>query len=421
MIKKHVWLGICFLIVSFLPLHAQTNSFCQANGQATVNAGKLVCLLPNLGFPPISSGPDPIAGLDAAIASQAGLFPLASPASGIVYTNDPSLQIPVASGTESFGPVMFERGETLHRGKVFVAFTYQNFQFNNMDGINLKSIPAYFPAANNGVPNAAVVETSTRVDLKINQFAIYADYGLTNRLDISVAVPFLDVKLAANTACGSIYFAGTVYPAQPCLLQSNGTKLASNSRTGSSTGIGDVVFRAKGSLWQGEHIRVAAAVDFRAPSGDELNFLGTGAWGVRPFVAASWRGRVAPHVDFGYQWNGNSDIGSIDGPGTKGKLPDNIFYVAGADARVVKRLTLSADYLGQHFISALREGLQTDPTSNFTGISTTSNNFNTNYASGGAKVNPVGNLLITANVFFKLDNNGLHNKPAPLVGISYTF
>jgi len=88
---------------------------------------------------------------------------------------------------------------------------------------------------------------------------------------------------------------------------------------------------------------------------------------------------------------------------------------------VVKRLTLSADYLGQYFISALREGLQTDPTSNFTGISTTSNNFNTNYASVGAKVNPVGNLLITANVFFKLDNNGLHNKPTPLVGISYTF
>jgi len=28
------------------------------------------------------------------------------------------------------------------------------------------------------------------VDLKINQFAISADYGLTNRLDISVAVPF---------------------------------------------------------------------------------------------------------------------------------------------------------------------------------------------------------------------------------------
>lgn len=130
---------------------------------------------------------------------------------------------------------------------------------------------------------------------------------------------------------------------------------------------------------------------------------------------------MAPHVDFGYQWNGNSDIGSIQGPGQTGKLPDNVFWVGGADARVVKRLTLSADYLGQHFINALREGLQTDPTSGFTGIQTTSNGFNTNYASVGAKVNPVGNLLITANVFFKLDNNGLHNKPAPLVGISYTF
>jgi len=78
--------------------------FGQTNGQATANAGKLVCLLPNLGFPPISSGPDPIAGLDAAVASQQVCFPWHLRPRGIVYTNDPSLQIPVASGTESFGP-----------------------------------------------------------------------------------------------------------------------------------------------------------------------------------------------------------------------------------------------------------------------------------------------------------------------------
>jgi hypothetical protein len=130
---------------------------------------------------------------------------------------------------------------------------------------------------------------------------------------------------------------------------------------------------------------------------------------------------VAPHVDFGYQWNGNSDVASIQGPGNSGKLPDNIFYVAGADARVLKRLTLSADYLGQYFISALREGINTSLPSNFTGVYTTSENFNTNYVTVGGKINPIGNLLITANVLFKLDNNGLHNKPAPLAGISYTF
>lgn len=64
---------------------------------------------------------------------------------------------------------------------------------------------------------------------------------------------------------------------------------------------------------------------------------------------------------------------------------------------------------------------RSDPDSGFSGITTNTNSFNTNYATVGGKVNPAGNLLLTANVLFKLDHNGLRNKPAPLVGISYTF
>jgi hypothetical protein len=36
-------------------------------------------------------------------------------------------------------------------------------------------------------------------------------------------------------------------------------------------------------------------------------------------------------------------------------------------------------------------------------------------------VNPIGKLLITANVLFRVNDDGLHYKPAPLVGVSYTF
>jgi hypothetical protein len=421
---KNVWVGIGVLILGCAFVHAQVNTFCQSGGQPTAHSGKLVCLLPNLGFPPVTAGADPIGGLDAAIASQAGLFPLASPASGIVYTTDPALQITAPSGTESFGPVMFERGETLHRGKFFLAFSYQNFQFSNMDGIDLKSTPAFFPATItvNGVLSNGFVLTSTRVDLKINQFAAYATYGVTDRIDVSVAVPILDVKLAANSNCHDAFspLTGHLGP-QRCFAQSSGPNLQTVSRASQASGIGDIVLRGKVRLWQGERMRLAAAVDVRVPTGDELDFLGTGSVGVRPFVAASWRGRLAPHANFGFQWNGNSDIASIQGPGIGGKLPNNLFYVLGADARVVKRLTLSGDYLGQHVFSALREGLQTEPSSGFTGIYSSVGSFYANYFSVGGKVNPAGNLLITANVFFKLDNDGLHNRPAPMVGISYTF
>jgi hypothetical protein len=126
-------------------------------------------------------------------------------------------------------------------------------------------------------------------------------------------------------------------------------------------------------------------------------------------------------VDFGYEWNGDSDIASIHGPGISGNLANTLFYIAGADARVVRRLTLSGDYLGQHTFDALRQGIQRQPDTQFVGIYTYPGSFYANFATIGGKVNPVGNLLLTFNYFFKLDHTGLRNKPAPLVGVSYSF
>jgi hypothetical protein len=228
------------------------------------------------------------------------------------------------------------------------------------------------------------------------------------------------VRLGATSTCQQAAQVGG--GTGTCQFQlANGTSATTVTDSSSASGIGDIVFRTKTSLWQGERFRLAAALDLRAPTGDELNFLGTGTSGVRPFLAASWRGRVAPHVDFGYEWNGDSDIASIHGPGISGNLANILFYIVGADARVVKRLTLSGDFMGQHISDALRQGLKTQPDTHFVGIYTYPGSFYSNFATIGGKINPVGNLLLTVNGFFKLDHTGLRNKPAPLVGVSYTF
>ena len=36
-------------------------------------------------------------------------------------------------------------------------------------------------------------------------------------------------------------------------------------------------------------------------------------------------------------------------------------------------------------------------------------------------LNPVGKPLITANVLFRVNDAGLHSKPVPLIGVSYSF
>jgi len=377
------------------------SSFCASHPD------KLACLGSNLfGSPQI----DPLGPISSALGSQLGLIPLASPASGIIYSVDPSLGIPTKS-TETFGPVLTERGETIGRHKLFAAFTYQRFIFNNFDGVDLKRYPLVFNVCDQGTGQCGVIATSNRVDAKINQFSFFGTFGLTDRIDVSIAVPLLDAKLSvAGVGC-------TICQTQ---VFSDGTQVVFTPAAvaGSATGVGDIVLRGKGLVWKGKRFRLAFGADIRLHTGDEFNFLGTGAIGVKPFVAASVRGRIAPHVNVGYQWNGDSAIGGPV-PGVKGKLPNNLFYNGGFDVRVTKKLTLAADFLGERVFSAKR--ILAVTTAGQPSIAIVEGSFNTVKGASGIKINPIGNLLITANVFIRMDHNGLRNQLVPLGGISYTF
>jgi hypothetical protein len=188
--------------------------------------------------------------------------------------------------------------------------------------------------------------------------------------------------------------------------------------SGSSFGLGDVVLRAKAAAVKFEKFRVAAGTDVRLPSGDALNFLGAGAVGAKPFLAMSRSGRVSPHLNIGYQWNGTS---LLAGPlaGERGKLPENLSYIAGADVGATRKITFSADYLGEHVVNASRIARIT--TLGVADTAQAEGSFDTVRGAVGFKWKPWNELLITGNVLGKFDHNGLHHTEVPLVGISYTF
>src|SRR5664279_229820 len=98
---------------------------------------------------------------------------------------------------------------------------------------------------------------------------------------------------------------------------------------------------------------LALGAELRLPSGDALNFLGSGAVGIKPYLALSRTGKVAPHLNLGYQWNGNSVL-ARDSAGNDQQLPGYFLYDFGADIRAAERLTLIADFLGQEFFDAPR-------------------------------------------------------------------
>jgi hypothetical protein len=213
---------------------------------------------------------------------------------------------------------------------------------------------------------------------------------------------------------------------------------ASFSDSGSASGIGDVVFRGKYEVYKGEHAGVALGVDVRTPTGDEKNYLGSGAAGVKPFGVFSYSARVSPHAELGYEVNGDSILaGDFVGTANKaGSLPNRFIYIVGADAAINKRLTAAFDLYGQHLSDSPRlvsspytdlgkcsdincTTLATGTThSNVAGATSGSNLVD---ASFGVKVRAFGKLVITGNVLVKLNDDGLRARAVPLVGVGYSF
>ncbi len=414
--------------------------------------------------------------LNAAIATQLTLLPIASPASGFTYSYDPTTGV-YQQLKESFGPVLTERAETIGKRKFFFGANFQRFRFNKLDGLPLHNLPAVFSHQKNTFNDqpepweTQFISTQNSLDLKVNQFTIFGTYGITNRVDVSVAIPLLQVGFNA-TSQATINRTVNTEPVfvkgqfQPCC--SNGppyvhyfddtpaaqatslTHTFANNQsspdifspqatdnlywdpsTHHAAGLGDVVLRVKDNVYRGERFSLALLTDVRLPSGDERNFLGSGAWGVKPFAALSIQAwRFTPHVNLGYEWNGSSLLAGNILTGTKANLPPIAFFSAGTDIGIARRLTLAVDYLGQELVNAPRITSATyTPTADlviphpggFETINEFSGTYNQSSAAIGAKYNVFGKLLLSGNVLIALNNGGLRDKVVPLVGLSYSF
>src|SRR5262249_43811176 len=78
-----------------------------------------------------------------AMASQLTAVPLPSPASGFTYVYRPETGAFTRS-TQSFGPILADRAETLGRRKFSFSFNYQRFSFDSIEGLDFGSGPAVF-------------------------------------------------------------------------------------------------------------------------------------------------------------------------------------------------------------------------------------------------------------------------------------
>ena len=420
--------------------------------------------------------------LNSSIGSQLGVLPLVSPSSGIAFSFDRSLGVFVSS-QYNLGPILSERAGTIGRHKLLFGFSYQAFDFDTLDGMDLKKLPAVFthedyqPSSSaptcsvNGNPPVAdatlnqgqcafvrdTIVTLNNIDLRVNQYTAFFSFGLTDRLDISVAIPTVNVRMSVTSATtirnnGSDNNHQFADPATGLACSPNPCFNRTFFNSTGATGIGDVTVRTKYEIWKGERAGFAVGGDVRFPTGDSLNYLGSGAYGIKPFAAFSYDfKRLSTHLNGGYEWNGSSflagniapsqTLGTV--PPSKDNLPGQFFYSAGAEVGVLKRLSAAFDFLGQEFINAPRIAPSTyqelpactlpapqpscGPPGTFNATGATDADFRAFKASYstaaialGLRFRPFSKVLLTANVVTKLNDSGLRSKFIPLLGISYT-
>ncbi len=404
MIRRLLFPAILIILTQGPGVLAQVN--CTAGSSAS---GKLICLIPNQ-LNLTQGSAQNLAFLNEAIGSQVSDLPLATPASGVIYTIDPKLNIPVPSNA-TLGPILTQRAETIGRHKFYIAFTYQYFQFEDIDGMGLKNLPIFLPLQGGNV----VTATNNRLDLKASQFTAYFTYGLTSSIDVSVAVPIIDMHERMTTS-------GIEYSLVPPIGSTSFTNKASPD--GSATGIGDVNLAAKWRAWKLKHGGLAVGAELRLPSGESENFLGAGTIGARPFAVFTYGSRISPHFNIAYEVNGDTNL-VTNSSGSNGHLPNRLIYSGGADWAITRWVTLAADVLEQRVFDAQRINTvsYTIPNPNLTypSINAFTGSYNRTDGSVGIKFKPFKTFIVTANILMKLDQPGLRARNVPLGGLSMTF
>jgi len=359
-----------------------------------------------------------------ALATQLATLPVPA----FTYTFDESLGL-FKRSTDSFGPILSERAETAGKGKFNAGFAYQRFTFDEIEGVPLDTIPAVFThdGASPG-PRSDVVTTSNSIATSVDQFTAFANFGLASRLDVSVAVPVISTELRVSSMATIRRLGTSANPKVHFFGAGNGDYGITKQyeRAGSATGIGDIQLRVKGKVAEWGSSGLALALDTRLPTGDEEDFLGSGAFGLKPMLIFSSSHKVASfHLNAAYQWNGDSLLAGNVQRGEKADMPDQVLYSAGLTFALAKQLTLVGDFLGRHFLDTPRLQATTfnalDGATTLADIGFQEESFSELSAAVGLRFNAKGGLLFDFNVILSLDDNGLRDKVTPLVSMEYSF
>ena len=321
-------------------------------------------------------------------------LPVSSSSGGFTYRPDSTLGTVIRS-SESFGPFYTERSLTVGHKRASFGMGYQSTLYNTMDGRDLRDGTLVSTAAIlKGAPAPFDIETvSLRIRTDVMTFS--GNYGITDRLDFGLAIPFVRVNLDGERV--------DTYKGQS-FVQATGSASAS--------GLGDLAARLKYNVFREGASGLAIGAEVRLPTGQEENLLGGGRIGFTPRFIGSVEGdRVGFHGEVSYTLHG---------------VAKALGYGAAVTVATSPRFTAVGELSGRRVEGLGRLSSTTLPhprlvgvdTIRLTGIEETTNRM---VVIGGFKWNVTGTWLLTANVLRPLTDVGLNASWVPTVMFDYSF
>lgn len=357
-------------------------------------------------------------------------FPLSSTVSSETFRFVDGVPTQTSS---SFGPIFAERAQTIGRGRLNGGVNYSRLNFSNIRGVELDNVQmtlvhqnSDFPGCDgifggdcsiHGVPQFEndVINLTLDLDIDVEIFAFFATFGVTDWLDLSVALPVINFDMrgsslatvAVSTGSQALHFFGGTED-DPVL------EAASRSDF-ETTGIGDVAGRLKARVVRGENWDLGVLGEVRAPTGREEDFLGSGDWNAKGLVIMSGNfSEFSPHANVGFEYRG-ADFDE-----------NQLLVVAGFDQRLSNWATLAVDLLGAFEVEETQISFP-EPVSfeapferQVRLINIPDRRDDIIDGSIGFKFRTSGGVIVVANVLVPLNNGGIRTTPIPTFGLEYT-
>lgn len=303
--------------------------------------------------------------LTTSVGTNISNIPISSTSGGVTYRFEAGVPIPTST---SPGPIIGERAQTLGRGRLLVGANVTRLKFKAIRGVQMDNIILNFTHENvdfgdacdqqfggdcslYGIPNLEndFIQLELDLDLDVTATTFVLSYGLLDRVDIGAVVPIISTTLRGSSRAQVFPFGGPNSVHFFAGTPENPTLVASQSVTGSASGVGDIAARLKIGVSESENTRFAILGEARFPTGSEEDLLGSGEVIVRGMgIVSAQLGPFAPHANVGYAYHESENIN------------DAVLATVGFDQQVAPWATLALDLQAELQVGDSKLGIPED-------------------------------------------------------------